>query len=146
MVSAVIVYGRTAKAAASRGFVNTLDARIRIAQVLRETLVQNVPKERLHRLFMDRLSELDQDLNYPSRITDQSLNAVWNFCDYYFDALGHGFADCGGIPITEATQKLNEVISVLESGEEVKDPEVLRFYHKPEEWRLQNKFPWLSRS
>ena len=125
--------------------MNTLDARTGFAKVLRETLAQNITRERLHHFFMERLGELDEDLNYPSRIADQSLNAAWNFCDYYFDALGHGFEDCGGIPIGKATEKLNEVIVALEKGEEVKDPEVLRFYHKPEEWRLQKKFPWLSR-
>ena len=45
---------------------------------------------------MQRLAEVDEKLYDASRIADRSLNAVWNFCDDYFDAVVHGFEDCGG--------------------------------------------------
>jgi hypothetical protein len=119
--------------------MNTTDTRIAFAKALRETLTKKGPKELLHQEFMQRLSELDPDLYYPSRIEDESSNSAWNFCDRYFDALGHGFEDCGGIPIVKATEKLNQIITMFAKGGEVRDPEVLRFYHKPKERRVKKK-------
>lgn len=125
--------------------VNTLQAKVEFSNILRAILRGNIPKELQGREFMRRLSEHDPDLYYPSRIADPSLNAAWNFCDCYFDALGHDFKECGGMPMDEAGRKLEGIISVFENGGEITDSDLLRFFNKPVEWRLKKTFPWVSR-
>lgn len=104
--------------------------RKQLAAVLRELLFSSfmIPREQLHRRFMDRLSEFNEDLYDASRSEDRSLNAAWNFCDDYFDAVVHGYKDCAGIPIGQAKIYLEELAIVLARGEEVQNLEILRFF------------------
>lgn len=112
---------------------------------LRWTLGQNVSEKDLGTTFMACLRAKDNRLECPSNIEDVSLNAAWNFCDYYFDALNHGSREFGGISTGEARLKIEKIIAVLEREEEINDEQVLSFYYRPERWRFGKAFPWASR-
>jgi len=98
--------------------------------MVREVLKSNstIPRDKVHQRFMERIGQADENLYDGSRSEDRSLNAAWNFCDDYFDAVVHGFRDCGGIPMAQARIYLEELVTIFEDGGEVQNPEILRFF------------------
>src|SRR5438093_12917335 len=93
--------------------------RVPFAKLLREIDRSAEPPELLHTQFVNRLTRLHPDFADPSKIDDRTLNAAWNFCDYYFDAIGHRFTDCNGMPMDLARKKFEELIASLDQGNEL---------------------------
>lgn len=77
--------------------------------------------------FADRVAEHAAGRDDPAAIGDDSLNALWNFADAYFDARAHNFRDLDGIPWREAHRLLLTAVEHAERGEPITDPRVLRY-------------------
>jgi hypothetical protein len=107
--------------------MNIRDQRKLFARAIRSGVNQNVDKRLWGLQFAKALEDANPKWYDGRNIADRSLNAAWNFCDYYFDAIGHGFDDCAGIPIERAAIKLQELKTTLEQGEEIEDEEILAF-------------------
>ncbi len=87
----------------------------KLIHVIRQCIEEGITEPFASPFFEVIDEQKEPRLETTSRLPTNSLKALWNFADEYFDSLAHGFPEVFGLPTEVARQRLIAAVNELEA-------------------------------